>query len=146
MKLVDLNVLVYATDETSVRHEQAKDWLDRALSSTETIGVATAVAVGFVRLTTSHRVMASPLDVATSVAVVAGWYARRNVTAPEPTPRHFALLTELLAPIGTAGNLVSDAHLAALAIEHGAELCSFDSDFARFSGLRWIEPQADPRR
>jgi toxin-antitoxin system PIN domain toxin len=141
VKVVDLNVLVYATDATSSRHVVAKTWLDRAMSSTETIGVATAVAVGYVRITTNPRIVANPLDVATSVGVVKGWYARPNVTAPQPTARHFALLAELLAPIGTGGNLVSDAHLAALSIEHGAELCSFDRDFSRFSGVRWLEPQ-----
>lgn len=143
MKVVDLNVLIYATDETSAHHDQAKAWLDRALSSTETIGIATAVAIGFVRLTTNPRVMERPLDVATSVGVVRSWVKRANVTAPEPTPRHYALVEELLRPIGTAGNLVSDAHLAALSIEHGAELCSFDRDFGRFSGVRWLYPDPD---
>jgi toxin-antitoxin system PIN domain toxin len=140
VKVVDLNVLVYATDESAAHHLLAKAWLDAAISSTETIGIPTAVAVGYLRLTTSHRVMSAPLDVTTSIDVVRGWYRRPNVTAPEPTDRHYELLAELLAPIGTAGNLVSDAHLAALSIEHGAELCSFDRDFARFSGVRWIEP------
>ena len=140
MKLVDLNVLVYATDETSIHHQRARAWLDHAMSSSETIGLATAVAIGFLRLTTSPRIMASPLDAATSLAVVRGWYRRPNVTAPEPTPRHYQLLESLLGPIGTAGNLVTDAHLAALAIEHGADLYSFDRDFARFSGVRWLEP------
>jgi uncharacterized protein len=142
VKLVDLNVLLYATDDTSAHHHTAKPWLDRAISSSETIGIATAVATGYVRLTTSPRVMHRPLDVHSSIGVVRDWYRRPNVTAPEPTPRHFALIEELLGPIGTAGNLVSDAHLAALAIEHGAELYSFDRDFSRFSGLRWIEPDA----
>lgn len=141
MKIVDLNVLLYATDETSVHHARAKTWVERALSSTETIGIPTAVAIGYLRLTTSPRIVEAPLDLPTSAGVVRGWYRRANVTAPEPTPRHFQLVEELLAPIGTAGNLVSDAHLAALAIEHGAELCSFDHDFGRFSGLRWIEPE-----
>jgi toxin-antitoxin system PIN domain toxin len=141
VKLVDLNVLVYATDQTSTHHERARAWLDRAMSSTETIGIATAVAIGFLRLTTSPRIMAAPLDATTSLGVVRGWYRRPNVTAPEPTTRHCELLESLLAPIGTAGNIVSDAHLAALAIEHGAELYSFDRDFARFSGVRWLEPE-----
>lgn len=140
MKLVDLNVLLYASDETSSHHDCAKEWLDRVMSSTETIGIPTAVAVGFLRLTTSARVMAAPIDVATSIEVIKGWYKRSNVTAPEPTVRHYELLVDLLGPLGTGGNLVPDAHLAALSIEHGAELCSFDRDFSRFSGVRWIEP------
>ena len=85
--------------------------------------------------------MAAPLDTTTSIGVVAGWYQRVNVTAPQPTSRHYEVLDRLLAPIGTGGNLVSDANLAALAVEHGAVLCSFDRDFGRFSGIRWVEPR-----
>jgi len=140
VKLVDLNVLLYATDSTSIHHEVARDWLDRTISSAETVGIPTAVAIGYVRLTTSARVMADPLDVDTSVGVVSEWYRRPNVTAPEPTERHLGLLAGLLRDLGTAGNLVADAHLAALAIEHGAELVTFDRDFGRFSGLRWAAP------
>ena len=76
MKLVDLNVLVYATDETSTLHHRAKPWLDRAMSSTETIGIPTAVAIGFIRLTTSLRIMTHPLDITTSVEIVRRWYLR----------------------------------------------------------------------
>jgi toxin-antitoxin system PIN domain toxin len=143
VKVVDLNVLVYATDETAAHHVRAREWLDRVISSTETIGIATAVAIGYIRLTTSPRVMAAPLDVDTSVGIVRGWFRRRNVTSPTPTARHYELVAELLRPIGTAGNLVSDAHLAALSIEHGADLCSFDRDFSRFGGVRLIEPGPD---
>jgi len=143
VKLVDLNVLVYASDETATHHVQAREWLDRVLSSTETIGIPTAVAIGYVRLTTSPRIMTAPLDVSTSVGVVRGWFRRRNVTSPAPTARHYEVLEELLGPIGTAGNLVSDAHLAVLSIEHGADLCSFDRDFSRFSGVRLVEPGPD---
>lgn len=85
--------------------------------------------------------MADPLDVDTSIGVVSGWYRRPNVTAPEPTERHFGLIARLLRDIGTAGNLVADAHLAALAIEHGADLVSFDRDFGRFRGLRSMPPE-----
>lgn len=84
--------------------------------------------------------MRSPLDAGASIGVVAGWYRRQNVTAPQPTDRHFDLLAHLLDDLGTAGSLVPDAHLAALAIEHNARLYSFDRDFRRFSGLRWAVP------
>lgn len=140
MKIVDLNVLIYATDTTSARHTAARIWLDRVMSSTETIGIPALVAVGYLRLTTSTRVMAAPLDIRTSVAVVNGWLNRANVTSPAPTSRHYGLVGELLEPLGTAGNLVADAHLAALSIEHGAEMCSFDHDFGRFSGVVWTKP------
>ena len=140
MKLVDLNVLLYATDAASAHHHGARAWLDQAMSSTETIGLPTSVTIGYVRLTTNPRVMTQPLDVVTSVDVVRSWLERANVTAPAPTSRHYALLAELLEPIGTGGNLVADAHLAALSIEHGAELVSYDHDFGRFAGVEWIEP------
>lgn len=141
MKVVDLNVLVYATDRTSPRHAVAKGWLDATLSSPETVGIPTAVALGYIRITTSNRIMRAPLDIATAVSVVKGWLERPNVTVPTPTARHYDILAELLAPLGTAANLVPDAHLAALAIEYGAELCSFDHDFGRFTGLRWTPPE-----
>lgn len=140
--MLDLNVLIYATDNTSAHHQVAHRWLDSALSSTETIGIPTHVAVGFVRLTTSARVMTAPLDIRTSASVVNGWLSRPNATTPAPTSRHYDVVAELLEPLGTAGNLVADAHLAALSIEHGAELCSFDHHFGRFSGVLWVKPSA----
>lgn len=140
MKLVDLNVLVYATDTTTARHQQARRWLDAAMSGTETIALPVAVTVGFIRLTTNPRVMNSPLDSATAIGIVRTWLARSNVTVPHPTIRHYDVLEELLAATGRGGNLVSDAHLAALAIEHGAELCTFDTDFTRFPGLVTVAP------
>lgn len=139
MKLVDLNVLVYAIDSTARHHPTAAGWLDHALAGSETIGVPTAVTVGFVRLTTNPRIMASPLTPETAVQIVRTWLTRPNVTAPHPTARHYDLIAELLDATGVGGNLVSDAHLAALAIEHGAELVTFDSDFARFPGLVTVQ-------
>ena len=140
MKILDLNVLVYTTDAESAHHASAKPWLDGLLATTETVGIPTAVAVGYVRLTTSPRVMVEPLDAAAAISIVTGWLRRPTVTTPAPTRRHFEILGELLAPVGTAGNLVSDAHLGALAIEHGAELCSYDHDVGRFGGVVWVNP------
>jgi hypothetical protein len=140
VKVVDLNVLLYATDSASAHHSTARPWLDLVMSSTETIGIPSLVAVGYVRLTTSRRVMTSPLDVPTAIDVVRGWFGRANVTMPAPTARHFDVLASLLHPVGTGGNLVYDAHLAALSIEHGAELCSYDHDMDRFAGVTWVSP------
>lgn len=140
MKLVDLNVLVYAADTDTRHHLGARAWLDGAMRSSETIGLATATTVGFVRLTTNPRIMRRPLTPARATAIVTAWLRRPNVTVPQPTRRHYDLLCELLDATGVGGNLVSDAHLAALAIEHGAELCSYDTDFARFPGVVWIRP------
>jgi len=140
VKIVDLNVLIYAADTATKHHVGARAWLDRAMAGTETIGLPTAVTVGFVRLTTNPRVMRSPLPAGRAVEIVRTWLRRSNVTVPQPTARHYDLIEELIEATGVGGNLVSDAHLAALAIEHRAELCTFDADFSRFPGLVTVRP------
>lgn len=140
MKVVDVNVLLYATNDRSRHHESARTWLDHAMTGTETIGLPTAVTIAFLRLTTSPRVLVDPLAPTTAIAIARSWLERPNVSVPQPTERHLDVLDELLAATGAGGNLVSDAHLAALAIEHGAELCSYDADFSRFPGLVWRRP------
>lgn len=140
MKLVDLNILVYAMDESSSRHQVARDWLDETLSGSATVGFGWHVLIGFVRLSTRSAVFAAPLTVSEALDVVDGWLQQPCVTVVHPTERHATVLRELLTPLGTAGNLTSDAHLAALAIEYGAGLCSTDVDFSRFAGVRWIDP------
>jgi uncharacterized protein len=102
--------------------------------------MAWSVLLGFVRLGTQPALFEQPLSSDEALDLVDGWQDQPCVTVIHPTDRHASVLRELLAPLGTAGNLTSDAHLAALAIEHGALLCSCDSDFARFSGLRWVDP------
>lgn len=140
MKIVDLNVLLYAVDPTAPHHTIARDWLDRAMRASATVGLPTAVTVGFVRITTNARIVRTPARPAEAIRVVAGWLGRANVTVPQPTGRHYTVMGELLAATGVGGNLVSDAHLGALAVEHGAELWSFDNDFARFPGVVWRRP------
>ncbi len=142
MKVPDLNLLIYAVDSEAPHHQAALDWWNASLSGTESIGLAWSVLLGFVRLTTSPLVVRSPMTPAASLDYLDRWLARDVTTVVEPTPRHVALLRDLLAESGTAGNLVADAHLAALAIEHGAQLCSADRDFGRFPGLRWSNPLA----
>jgi len=142
VKLPDANVLLYAIDEDSPRHAQARAWLEGALSGTETVGLAWLVLLAVVRLSTRAVVFREPLTVSEALALVEGWLAQPNVTILHPTVRHPAILAELLGPLGAAGNLTNDAHLAALAVEHGAELCSSDADFRRFPGLRWTDPLA----
>jgi toxin-antitoxin system PIN domain toxin len=117
-------------------------WWNATLSGTETVGLAWTVLLGFVRLTTSARVVAAPLEAAAAIDYVDRWLARRVVTVVEPTSRHTAVLRDLLRSSGTGGNLVADAHLAALAIEHGATLCTADRDFGRFAGLDVVNPLA----
>jgi uncharacterized protein len=140
VKLPDVNLLLYAIDEDSPRYEQAAPWVEELFGGTETVALAWAVALAFVRLTTKPQVMANPFSAEEALDVVDGWLARPNVVVAHPTDRHASILRELLRPLGAGGNLTSDAHLAALSIEHGAELCSSDADFSRFSGVRWYDP------
>ncbi len=98
--------------------------------------------LAFVRLTTGPGLFRQPLPLAVAFEVVADWLAQPAATVVHPGPRHLAIMRELLQPLGTGGNLTTDAHLAAVALEHGAELCSCDGDFARFPGLRWVNPLA----
>lgn len=142
MKLVDLNLLLYAIDEASPVHTDARDWLEEILSGTEEVGFAWVVLLGFVRLATNPAVFERPLEVAEALDIVDGWLAQPVAIVVDPSDRHTRNLRHLLEPLGTAGNLTTDAHLAALAIEHGAELCSRDADFSRFPGLRWRDPLA----
>lgn len=140
MKLLDANLLLYAVDEASPHHERLRGWLEERLSGTETIAFAWAALLAFVRLSTQARVFTSPLSPEQAFDLVDAWLAQPSATVVHPGGRHSALLRELLRPLGTAGNLTTDAHLAALAIEHGAELCSTDADFSRFPRLRWVSP------
>ena len=144
MKLVDANLLLYATDTRSPRHPAARSWLERQLSGDETIALAWVVLLAFLRLSTHPHVFARPLAVERAFDVVDRWLAQPCVVIVHPGDRHATVMRQLLGRLGTAGNLVNDAHLAALAIEHGAELNSCDSDFSRFSGLRWINPLDAP--
>ncbi len=140
MKLPDVNLLLYAYDSDSPRQTAAREWLEETLSGTETVAFAWAVMVGFIRIATHPAIFARPWDAGDALDVVDDWLAQPAVTVVHPTDRHAAVLRDLLAPLGAAGNLTSDAHLAALAIEHGATLCSSDNDFSRFAGLRWDDP------
>ena len=142
MKLVDANLLLYAIDTTAPRHKRARAWLETALSASETIGFTWLVLLAFLRLSTSARIFRTPLEPSDAFELIDGWLSRPNATVLHPTDRHASLLRDLLMPLGTAGNLTSDAHLAALSLEHGAELCSSDADYARFPGVRWQDPLA----
>lgn len=140
MKLLDVNLLLYATNDRAPAHQRARPWFEEVMSSGEIVAMPWAVLMAFIRLTTNPRVLVTPLSAADAVAYIAGWRRHPTVTIPEPTDRHLDVLTHLLESTGVGGNLVSDAHLAALAIEHGATLCSADNDFDRFPGLDWINP------
>jgi uncharacterized protein len=140
--VVDLNLLVYAVNRDSARHVVAKAWWERVLSDDEPVGVPWTVILGFLRVTTSGRVLPKPIRAEQALAIVDDWLARPVVVPLSPSERHWYVLRDLLSDAGTAANLTTDAHLAALAIENGAELCSTDTDFARFKTLRWRNPLA----
>lgn len=141
MILPDLNLLIYALDARSARHADAHAWFSAVLRGPEAVALAWVVLLGCLRLTTNPRVVAVPRDVAEVIDLIDAWLALPHVRVVAPTDRHSQILRELLAPFGAAGNLTTDAHLAALAIEHGARLCSADADFSRFgAGLRWEDP------
>jgi toxin-antitoxin system PIN domain toxin len=134
--VVDVNVLLYATDADSAHHEPARAWLDDAFSGREAIGFAWVVLLGFLRLITQARLVARPLTADEAADSVEHWLQQPVATVVHPTTRHLSIVRGLLTSVGTAGNLVNDAHLAALAVEHGAEIVSFDRDFGRFEGVR----------
>jgi len=142
VRIPDLNLLMYAVDRTASQHGPAWRWWNATLSGSETVGLAWTVLLGFVRLTTNARIVRSPLAPGSAFDHVDRWLDHPLTTVVEPTARHARVMRDLLGETGTAGNLVADAHLAALAIEHGAELCSGDRDFGRFRGLRWSNPLA----
>lgn len=136
MFVVDANVLLHATNKSATQHRKARLWLDGALSGDEPVGFAWSALLAFLRVGTRPGVFPKPLSPRQALGVVEEWLSQPVAIELSPTARHFAVLRGLIEQAGTAGNLTTDAHLAALAIEHGAELVSFDRDFQRFQGLR----------
>ena len=140
MNVVDANVLLYAVNVDSARHEASRDWLDESLSGASVVGFAWVAVLAFLRLSTKSGIFPSPLSDDAALATVEAWLAQPAAVVVEPTARHVSLLRDLLAAAGSSGNLVSDAHLAALAIEHRGSVVSYYSDFGRFPGVSWTEP------
>jgi len=138
--LVDANLLVYAHVATFPQHQKAASWLDEQLNAIGGVGLAWPSLLAFLRLVTNPRVFERPEPIDAAWGQVAAWLEVETTWIPHPTEHHSEVLRELLAQPGISGNLVPDAHLAALAIEHGLALCSSDGDFARFRRLRWIDP------
>lgn len=136
MKTPDVNVLLYAVNGDSAHHPLARDWLEAAFTEPGGIGFSWVALLGFIRLATKRGIFPNPLSVEEALGLVDDWLNHPHARVLNPTDRHGALLARLLIGIGQGGNLTTDAHLAAIAIEHGATLGTFDHDFERFPGLR----------
>lgn len=137
IKLPDVNVLLYTIHIDSPYHRVALDWLEQTLNSESELGFAWLALVGFIRISTQARIVQPPLTTDAALQAVHDWLGHPHARILQPTARHADVLARLLLSAGTAGNLTNDAHLAALAIEHNAEVVSFDRDFKRFSGLKF---------
>ena len=140
MILIDANILVYSHVKSFAQHDIARRWLDQQLSGSARVGLPWASLLAFLRLVTNPRVFEHPEPIADAWRQVRQWLACELVWVPQPTERHADVLDQLLALPGLHANLVPDAHMAALAIEHGLTLYSTDGDFARFPKLRWLNP------
>jgi toxin-antitoxin system PIN domain toxin len=138
--LVDANILIYAHANSFAQHDAARFWLDRQLNGVPRVGLPWPSLFAFLRLVTNPRVFEHPEPIADAWTQVLAWLACETAWVPQPTERHAELLGAFLALPGVHGNLVPDAQLAALALEHGLTLCSTDGDFARFPGLFWRNP------
>ena len=146
MVLPDLNLLLHAYNSGSPVHRHSKAWWESLMNETGPVGLPWVVILGFIRIGTHRHILAKPLSVAAACGRVRAWLAQPQVTILHPGERHAQILFGLLEDLGTGGNLTTDAHLAALAIEYQAELHTTDADFARFSGLRWKNPIPPPKR
>jgi toxin-antitoxin system PIN domain toxin len=138
----DINLLVFAYNQAAAQHAAARGWWERLMMGREQVGIPWAVVMGFVRLVTHPAVLEQPLAPTAAIARVRQWFARDHVRILDPGPRHLAIVERLFEGTGVGGNLTTDTHLAALAIEHQCELHSGDADFGRFPGLRWHNPLA----
>jgi uncharacterized protein len=145
MKLIDLNILIYAINTDAPHHRMAYRFLEDCLSGEDPVGLAWVVILGFLRISTSARVMPKPLTAEQSYSLIDEWLSLPSVRVVTPTERHWAIFKEIGTKLGTAGNLTTDVHLAVLAIESGATLYSADNDFARIAGLRWKNPLIEKR-
>lgn len=142
MTILDINILLYAHDPESPQHLAARAWLDNLIVSPEVIGLPWLTIWGFVRISTNQRIRPHPKAAADAFQRVREWLAQPGVILVQPGARHLELLERLVIEGQAAGPLLTDAALAALALENGASLASTDRDFSRFPGLRWINPLA----
>jgi len=143
MILLDANVLIYAVDAEAPQHAKARRWLEKTLSGDDAVGLPWIVALAFLRITTRTGVLRRQLSADQAVGFIDEWLAQPYVELVGPGAAHWPLLKKLLREAGAAGNLTTDAHLAALAIEAGWELATTDHDFRRFPGIRLLNPMTE---
>ena len=139
MKLIDANLLVYATTPAAPQHQRAAEWFDAEMNGGEVLALPWATLMAFLRVSTDRRIWKQPLTIEAALEFVQDWIEWESTFVPEPAHNHFALVAELLRA-SPRSKLVPDAHLAALAISHGLTLCSNDVDFRLFKGLRLLNP------
>ena len=140
MILLDANLLLHAHNTGSAQSGAASKWLETVIAEPEPVGLPWLSALAFLRITTNPRAFPDAYSIAEAVVILSDYFAASSVVAINPGPRHWELLSSLLEKSQARGDLASDAHLAALAIEHGATLCTTDRGFARFPGLRFVNP------
>ena len=140
MIVLDVNILLYAYDRASAQHASAKAWIEHTFSAAEPVGLSWQTTSAFLRIMTNTRLPGERFTIAEAVQIVNQWFEQPNVHMLVPGDDHWLLFRRMLAEGQATGNLVSDAHLAALTIEYGGVLHTTDRDFARFPGLRWIDP------
>lgn len=140
MITIDANLIIYAYHSSTPQHFAARRWFEQVVSGAEPVRLAWSTIHTFLRILTHPRIFPRPFSVAEARSLVDEWFARPSVAILEPGERYWDIFRELLVRGQARGNLVMDAHLAALAIEHGAMLCTADKDFTRFEGLRLLNP------
>ncbi len=145
MILVDANLLLYAYHPRAAQHEQSRAWLETALSGPDLVRFPWLTLWAFLRIATSPRVFDRPLSTLEAEAAISSWLAQPVAGILEPGERHWEILRNLVHASQSSGPLVMDAAIAAIAIEHGATVCTTDRDFARFPGLKWKNPLAASR-
>jgi toxin-antitoxin system PIN domain toxin len=143
MIVPDANLLLYAYNASAPEHDRVRTWWEDALSAEETVGLCWQTLTGFARICTSPRAFPHPLTIEETASIVTSWLEQPNAQVIMPSARHWNLFGRLLVESQVTGPLVMDAHLAALAMEHGATLCTHDADFTRFKRLRWHDPLID---
>lgn len=140
MRVVDANVLIYSVNEDALHHADSKRWIEHALNGGDTVAFTWNALLAFCRITTHHALLLAPLTSGEATEQLELWLSSPNAKLLDPGPKHLRILSDLLDATGTGGNLINDAHLAAVALEHRADLVSYDNDFTRFPGVRWRTP------